>query len=80
MCDAVGPALVVPSPKLMLDVRALPCGSVEEAVEAVTLTGALPDPGLNDNCATGGCAAVTLTWTDWEAVDPALSVNVALRV
>ena len=58
------PATLEPSPKLMVEVRVLPWGSVEAEVEAVTVTGAVPEPGVTDNLATGGWGVVTLTVVD----------------
>src|SRR4051794_20501364 len=53
VCCAEGPAALLPSPQLIIDAAIVPSTSVEAAVDADTLSGAVPDVGVTESCATG---------------------------
>src|SRR5436305_2642147 len=70
-CDAVAPATTVPSPKSMLEEAMAPSASLDAAVDAVTVTGAVPDAGVTESAATGGWfEASTITVAVVLAVPP----------
>ena len=66
----------------MLVEAIVPSGSLEPAVEAVTLAGAAAEAGVTDKAAMGGLFPpdVTTTLVDFVAVAPRLSVIVAVTV
>jgi hypothetical protein len=68
----------------MLVLTIVPSGSVDPAVEAVTVTGAVPDEDVTDSFAIGGWfgrgAAVTDTVVLVDDFKPPLSVTVAVTV
>ena len=53
LCDALPLFATAPSPKSIFELAIVPSGSLDPAVDAVTVKGALPDVGVTDSFATG---------------------------
>src|SRR4051812_41715733 len=75
----MGPATAAePSPKSMMEAVIVPSGSVLAEVSAVTVTGAVPEPGVTVSAAPGE-AFTLMVWVA-EALPSASSVTVAVTV
>ena len=80
MCEALAEFTVVPSPKL-IEVEAIePLGAVEPAVEAVTVTGAMPEVGVTASATVGGMSGLAVTVVVATEEAPRLSYTVAVTV